>query len=183
MAPKSELAGADRSPSGRQCDTAAVVSTILQTAVYILSPDRSQVLLMHRNKREEDIHFGKYLSIGGHVDAGEDVLTGARREVHEESGLTVTDLVLRGTVLWTGFGAKRLDYLCFIFRADTFTGTPHGGNDEGCLEWVPVDNLTSRPMWVSDHNWLPMVFDESSKPFYGVMPYDGDEMVSWSFQR
>ncbi|HET8681764.1 MAG TPA: 8-oxo-dGTP diphosphatase [Micromonosporaceae bacterium] len=160
-----------------------MVSTILQTAVYVLSPDRTQVLLMHRNKRREDIHFGKYLSIGGHVDPGEDVLTGARREVREESGLTVTDLSLRGTVLWTGFGPERLDYLCFVFRADTFAGTPHGGNGEGSLEWVPVDDLTSRPIWASDHHWLPMVFDESSKPFYGFMPYDGREMISWSFQR
>lgn len=165
------------------CDTAAVVSPILQTAVYVLSPDRTLVLLMHRNKWAEDIHFGKYLSLGGHVDDGEDVLTCARREVHEESGLTVADLDLRGTVLWTGFGPKRLDYLCFIFRADTFAGIPHDGNDEGTLEWVPVDNLTSRAMWPSDHHWLPMVFDESPKPFYGVMPYDGHEMTSWSFQR
>jgi len=86
-------------------------------------------------------------------------------------------------LIWTGFGAKHLDYLCFIFRADSFSGTPHGGNDEGTLEWVPVDDLASRPMWDSDHLWLPMVFDESAKPFYGVMPYDGHEMTSWSFQR
>jgi 8-oxo-dGTP diphosphatase len=160
-----------------------VFVAILQTAVYILSQDRRRVLLMHRNKWEDDIHFGKYLSLGGHVDDGEDILTCARREVFEESGLTVSDLNLRGTMIWTGFGAKRLDLLCFIFRADSYTGTPHGGNDEGTLEWVPVDDLASRPMWDSDHLWLPMVFDDSAKPFYGVMPYDGREMISWSFQR
>ena len=48
---------------------------------------------------------------------------------------------------------------------------------------MPLGNLASRPMWDSDHQWLPMVFDESPKPFHGVMPYDGTEMVSWSFQR
>jgi 8-oxo-dGTP diphosphatase len=160
-----------------------VVAPILQTAVYVVSRDHTQVLLMLRNKWDEDVHFGKYLSLGGHVDDGEDILTCARREVREESGLTVTDLVLRGTMMWTGFGARRLDYLCFIFRADRYSGTPHSGNDEGTLEWVPVDDLASRPMWDSDHLWLPMVFDESARPFYGVMPYDGHEMISWSFQR
>jgi 8-oxo-dGTP diphosphatase len=172
--------GADRLD---RCDTAAVIAPVLQTAVYVLSPDRTQVLLMHRNKCPEDVHFGKYLSLGGHVEPAEDVLTGARREVHEESGLTATDLTLRGTVLWTGFGAKRRDYFCFVFRADAFSGTPHGGNDEGTLEWVPLDDLKSRPMWESDHLWLPMVFDEIARPFHGVMPYDGVEMVDWSFQR
>jgi 8-oxo-dGTP diphosphatase len=160
-----------------------VIAPVLQTAVYILSPAHDQVLLMHRNKWPDDVHHGKYLSLGGHVEPGEDVLTCARREVFEESGLTVTDLVLRGTVMWTGFGAKRRDYLCFVFRADTFTGTAHDGNDEGTLEWVPLDDMASRPMWDSDHLWLPMVFDGAGKPFHGVMPYDGHEMLSWSYQR
>jgi 8-oxo-dGTP diphosphatase len=151
--------------------------------VYVLSPDRGQVLLMYRNKSADDIHFGKYLSLGGHVDDGEDVLTCAEREVHEESGLTVADLALRGTVLWTSFGPRRRDYLCFIFRADTFSGTPHDGNGEGTLEWVPLGELTSRPMWDSDHRWLPMVFDGSPRPFHGVMPYDGNRMITWSFRR
>lgn len=165
------------------CDTAAVITPVLQSAVYVLSPDRRNVLLIHRNERPEDLHFGKYLSLGGHVEPGEDVLTCARREVFEESGLTTTDLILRGTVLWTGFGTKRLDYLCFVFRADAFSGTPYNSNEEGTLEWVPIDDLASRPMWDSDHLWLPMVFDELAKPFFGVMPYDGHEMLSWSFER
>ena len=138
---------------------------------------------MRRDKYAEDVHFGKYLSLGGHVEPGEDVLTCARREAWEESGLTVTDLTLRGTVLWTGFGDPGGDYLCFMFRADSYTGTQHDDNDEGTLEWVPVAELTSRPMWDSDHLWLPMIFDEDSRPFFGVMPYAGYEMLSWSYQR
>jgi len=160
-----------------------VIAALLQTAVFVLSPDRTQVLLMHRDKWPDDVHFGKFLSLGGHVERDEDVLTCARREVYEESGLTATDLTLRGMVLWTGFGPRRDDVLCFMFRADAFTGTPHGGNEEGTLEWVPLDDLASRTMWDSDHLWLPMVFDDNPAPFHGVMPYDGLDMLRWSFQR
>ncbi|HKN97197.1 MAG TPA: 8-oxo-dGTP diphosphatase [Pseudonocardiaceae bacterium] len=160
-----------------------LIVSVLQTAVYVLSPDRTHVLLMHRDKMPDDVHFGKYLSLGGHVEPGEDVLTCARREVREESGLTTPDLAFRGCVLWTGFGAARRDYHCSVFRADSFTGTPHGGNEEGTLEWVPLDGLAGVPMWDSDHLWLPMVFDTVARPFFGVMPYDGHEMVGWSFQR
>ena len=170
-------------PAFGLCDTAAVIAPVLQTAVFVLSPTRDRVLLMHRNKMPDDVHYGKYLSLGGHVERGEDVLTCARREVLEESGLIVTDLMLRGTVMWTGFGANRRDYLCFVFRADTFTGKAHGGNEEGTLEWVPLDDLAGRPMWDSDHLWLPMVLDDTGQPFHGVMPYDGLEMLSWSYQR
>lgn len=160
-----------------------MIAPILQTAVYVMSPDHREVLLMHRNKWPEDIHRGKYLSLGGHVERDEDVLTGARREVNEESGLTTADLALRGTLIWTGFGPRRTDYLCFVFRAEAYAGTAHGGNEEGTLEWVPVADLATRPMWDSDHLWLPMVFDDDPRPFFGTMPYAGEEMLSWSFQR
>jgi 8-oxo-dGTP diphosphatase len=160
-----------------------VIAAVLQTAVYVLSPERTRVLLLHRNKRPDDVHFGKHLSLGGHVERDEDVATCARREVHEESGLTATDLCLRGTVMWTGFGPRRIDILCFMFRVDAFTGTPHGGNEEGTLVWVPLDDLTAHPMWDSDHLWLPMVFDDVVTPFHGVMAYQDNTMLSWSYRR
>ncbi|GIE99064.1 NUDIX hydrolase [Paractinoplanes rishiriensis] len=160
-----------------------MIAPVLQTAVFVLSPARDEVLLIHRNKCTDDLHYGKFLSLGGHVEPDEDVLTCARREVFEESGLVVADLALRGTVMWTGFGPKKRDYLCFMFRADSFTGIPHGGNEEGTLEWVPLNDLTTRPMWDSDHLWLPMIFDNTPAPFHGVMPYHNDKMLSWSFQR
>jgi 8-oxo-dGTP diphosphatase len=70
-----------------------------------------------------------------------------------------------------------------MFRADTYAGTEHGGNEEGTLEWVPIEKLASVPMWESDHLWLPMVFDDDPRPFFGVMPYDGGTMLDWSYQR
>ena len=160
-----------------------MIRPVLQTAVYVLSADRTHVLLMHRNRWPGDVHLGKYLSLGGHVEPDEDVQTCARREVHEESGLTVGDLTFRGTVMWTGFGPRRADSLCFMFRADSFTGTVHDGNEEGTPEWVPLDDLKSRPLWESDHLWLPMIFDADVRPFFGVMPYDGFAMLDWSYQR
>jgi 8-oxo-dGTP diphosphatase len=88
-----------------------VIAPVLQTGVFVRSADRTHVPLMHRNKWAKDIDHGKYLSPGGHVEPGEDVLTCARRETFEESGLTVVDLTLRGTVLRNGFGPDRLDAL------------------------------------------------------------------------
>jgi 8-oxo-dGTP diphosphatase len=92
-------------------------------------------------------------------------------------------MALRGTVLWTGFGSEGEDALCFVFRVDTFSGEPHGGNEEGTLEWIRLAELDRVPMWVSDHEWLPMVFDADQRQFHGVMPYHAGEMVSWSYER
>src|SRR5262249_42758377 len=103
----------------------------LQTTAYVMSPDRERGLLIHRNQRPDDIHQGRYLGLGGHVDPGEHVVHCVRREIFEESGLTVQSLAFRGTVLWTGFGPDHHDALCFVFRVDSFTGEAHAGNEEG----------------------------------------------------
>lgn len=120
-----------------------MIAAVLQTAVYVLSPDRTHVLLMHRDKVSDDVHFGKYLSLGGHVEPGEDVLTCARREVHEESGLTTTDLLFRGTVLWPADGlrhgraavlrcdAVRRRRYHFAVADDTFSVTTDAGTITG----------------------------------------------------
>jgi len=160
-----------------------MISATLQTQAYIVSPDGHNVLLMHRNKSADDVHLGKYLGLGGHVEPDEDPFTCVKREVFEESGLVVESATLRGTVMWTGFGKRRQDLLCFMFRVDSFSGEPHEGNDEGTLEWVPLSDLADRPMWDSDHEWLPMIFDDDPRQFLGVMPYDGHEMLGWSYQR
>lgn len=160
-----------------------MITPVLQSAVYVLSPDRERVLMMRRDKNPDDLHYGKYLSLGGHVEEDEDPHTGACREVREESGLVVSDLAFRGTVMWTGLGRKRLNALCFVYRADAYSGTRHDGNEEGTLEWVPVEKLGTLPMWDSDHLWLPMVFDDEPRPFFGVMPYDGGTMLDWTYRR
>ncbi len=156
---------------------------MIATLAYIRSPDRSQVLLLHRDKRPDDIHYGKYLGLGGRVEADEDVVTGVLREVREESGLIAGAVTLRGTVFWPGFGTDGQDWFGFIFRVDSFSGTPHGGNHEGTLAWVPISNLADVPMWLSDFEWLPMVFDDDPRQFHGIMPYHEGAMVSWAYQR
>ena len=97
---------------------------ILATLAYVLSPDGRQVLLIHRNRRPEDAHFGKYNGLGGKMDAGEDVVACLRREVREEAGLECERIVLRGTVSWPGFGKHGEDWFGFIFRIDRWSGQP-----------------------------------------------------------
>ncbi|WP_117211946.1 NUDIX hydrolase [Allorhizocola rhizosphaerae] len=160
-----------------------MTTVVLATLAYILSSDRESVLLLHRDKRPDDIHYGKYLGLGGRVEPDEDVLAGVKREIKEESGLLAERLTLRGTVLWPGFGKGGQNWFGFIFRVDEFSGTPHGGNAEGTLEWVQLKDIGNVPMWQSDHEWLPMVFDADPRQFHGVMPYHEGRMVSWSYQR
>jgi 8-oxo-dGTP diphosphatase len=161
----------------------AVIRPILATLGYVRSHDRQQVLMIHRNKRPDDIHYGHYVGLGGRLEANEDVATGMRREIHEESGLTVEDLTLRGTISWPGFGRDGADWFGFIFRIDAWHGDTHEGNHEGTLSWVAIADLPTRPMWESDHLFLPMVFDDDPRQFHGCMPYANGRYVDWSYTR
>ncbi|HZO73336.1 MAG TPA: 8-oxo-dGTP diphosphatase [Ktedonobacteraceae bacterium] len=156
---------------------------ILATLGYIVSRDRSQVLMIHRNKRPDDIHFGKYNGLGGRLEAGEDIVSGMRREIMEEAGLIADQMTLRGTISWPGFGKQGQDWFGFIFRIEQWHGEPNEGNREGTLEWVSLKALPTLPLWPSDYKFLPMVFDDDPRPFHGWMPYHNGEMVDWSYQR
>lgn len=156
---------------------------VLATLGYVLSADGKQVLMIHRNKRSGDVHYGKYNGLGGKLEPGEDIITGMRREIQEEAGFIADTVVLRGTVSWPGFGKHGEGWFGFIFRIESWHGEPHEGNDEGTLEWVPLDSLATLPLWPSDHMFLPMVFDDDPRPFHGCMPWKDGEMVSWSYQR
>lgn len=139
--------------------------------------------MIHRNKRTDDIHFGKYNGLGGKLQPDEDVVTGLRRELHEESGLIADEVVLRGTISWPGFGKRGEDWFGFIFRVESWHGEVHAGNHEGTLEWVDLASMETLPMWPSDRNFLPMVFDDNPLPFYGSMPFHNGKMVSWHYVR
>src|SRR5260370_42633468 len=67
-------------------NTKMAFTPILATLAYVLSPDARQVLLIHRHRRPDDPHYGKYNGLGGKLDPGEDVVAGIRREIREEAG-------------------------------------------------------------------------------------------------
>jgi 8-oxo-dGTP diphosphatase len=153
---------------------------VLATLGYVLSPDGRRVLLVHRNRRPDDPHFGKYNGLGGKLDAGEDVVTGLRREVREEGGLECDELALRGTVSWPGFGRGGEDWFGFLFLITRFSGEPRAECPEGTLEWVELFRLTQLPLWEGDRHFLPLLFDRSGRQFHGVMPYRNGRPVHWS---
>jgi 8-oxo-dGTP diphosphatase len=154
---------------------------ILATLGYVLSPDGRQVLLIHRNRRPEDPHFGKYNGLGGKVDRDEDVVSSLRREIREEAGLECERLVLRGTISWPGFGKAGEDWFGFLFRIDAWHGTPLSENPEGTLAWVAVERILELPLWEGDRYFIPLVFEQTGRQFHGVMPYRDGRPVSWSY--
>ena len=156
---------------------------IIGTLGYIVSPDGLQTLLVYRNARVSDQHFGKYNGLGGKMKATEDVFSCMKREIREESGLDCTRMHLRGTINWTGFGPDGEDWLGFVFLITEYSGTVLQSNEEGDLVWWPIADLEHLPMWEGDRHFLPLVFDGDSRIFHGVMPYKNGRPVAWEYHR
>jgi 8-oxo-dGTP diphosphatase len=158
---------------------------ILATLGYVLTPDRSEVLLIHRNARRDDPAWDKYNGLGGKLELDEDVAAGMRRELREEAGIEASAMALRGTISWPGFGKGGEDWFGFVFVVTAWTGTPLTANHEGSLEWVPVARLLSLELnlWPGDHHFLPLVFDLDPRPFHGVMPYGNGRPLGWTYTR
>jgi 8-oxo-dGTP diphosphatase len=159
------------------------MQAILATLGYVLSADGDEVLLIHRNTRPDDFHFGKYNGLGGKLEPDEDLASGMRREIREEAGIDCDAMELAGTMSWPGFGRDGEAWFVGLFRVRAWSGTPLARNPEGTLVWTPVaEMLAGRlPMWEGDRVFLPYVFADRPRPFHGVMPYRDGHPTGWTF--
>ena len=127
----------------------------LTTLCYIKDKDR--YLMLYRNKKPNDPNEGKWIGIGGHIEEGESPWDGMKREVKEETGLTVTDASFLGVI--TFISDRWEDEMMFLYRADAFTGTFDADCREGTLEWIDKDRIMSLPLWEGDRIFLSDLID------------------------
>jgi 8-oxo-dGTP diphosphatase len=132
------------------------------------------------NKR---IWANRFNGVGGHIEVGEGVLAAAQREVHEETGLVVDELLLTAVVNIDA-GDDQLGILMFVFigwsdRQETIA------SHEGGLHWVPVNQLPTGEM-VEDLEWLLpriLTMDADSSPMFLHYSYDKQDQLLIQFTK
>lgn len=93
--------------------------------------DGDQVLALNKvGKNYSGITFP-----GGHVEHGEIYADAVIREIYEETGLTITDPVLRGIYHWYRDGLHNVGLL---YKATKFSGELKS-SDEGEVYWIPLE--------------------------------------------
>ncbi len=141
------------------------------TLCYITRGD--QVLMLHRVKKKNDLNQGKWIGIGGKFLPEESPDQCLLREAREETGLELTSWRCRGIVTflsdrWEG------EYM-YLFTADGFTGRLKAC-DEGDLQWVSRDFLSSLPQWEGDRIFLELLWQDA--PFFLLtLRYQGERLV------
>ena len=127
-----------------------------RTLIFLTRGD--QVLLI-KGAPDKRLWANQYNGIGGHVEAGEDVLSAARRELGEESGLTAENLRLCAVItIDTGQPAGIGIY---VLRGEYRSGEPRA-SAEGQLEWAPRARIESLPIVEDLPVLLPRVLEMGS---------------------
>ena len=112
--------------------------------------------MLLRNKKQNDIHKGKWNGLGGKVEQGETPEECAKREVHEESGLTPVELNFKGIITFPCFDGSN-DWVVSIFTIPRFSGNLSPSSPEGTLKWIENSELMELNLWEGDKifmNWL-----------------------------
>ena len=143
----------------------------LATLCYVKYNGRT--LLLHRNIKKNDIHFDKWNGLGGKFDPGETPDECVVREIWEESGLIISNPILKGVLTFPRF-KDEVDWYVFIFIARKFTGELINSS-EGKLKWIRDEDIPNLNLWEGDLIFLQWL---NEKPFFsGKFEYDQGRLI------
>ncbi len=130
----------------------------LATLCYLIDKYENKTLMIHRIKKENDYHEGKWNGLGGKFEAGESPEECAIREVREESGFTMIKPRMHGFITFPKFDGVD-DWYVFVFTSDNFEGEMIDSS-EGNLSWIPNNQVTTLNLWDGDKIFLEWLYQD-----------------------
>ena len=143
-----------------------------QTTLCYLEQD-GRYLMLHRVRKAHDENHDKWIGVGGKFEDRESPEDCARREVLEETGLTLTDYRYCGIITFVS-DQWETEYM-HLFHATGFTGALREC-DEGVLAWIDKKRLVDLQQWEGDKIFLRLL--DLHVPFFSLkLVYDGDTLT------
>jgi 8-oxo-dGTP diphosphatase len=148
---------------------------IPRVLIFVLRADAVLLIKLLPRQGKASKWAGLYNGPGGHLERGEDVLSCARRELLEETGLNV-ELALCGTVIVDNAGPVGIGL--FIFCGTNPVGELMA-SAEGIPEWIPIDRLEQVPLVEDVAIFLKRIraMRPGDAPFSGRSYYAADDKL------
>ncbi len=150
----------------------------LATLVYVQKDDKT--LMVHRNKKHNDMHEGFYNGLGGKFENGESPEQCAKRELFEESGLIAKSLKLKGFLSFPNSLGTGHDWYVFVYVVDEFEGELIGSSAEGNLEWIDSDKLLDLPL--NEGDYIFMRWFDRKEIFCAKFRYEGKKLLDYEVE-
>ncbi|MFX0052853.1 MAG: NUDIX domain-containing protein [Candidatus Hermodarchaeota archaeon] len=166
-----------------------MVTHKLATLAYLVH--NHEVLLLLRNKKDNDFHRGKYIGIGGRVEPGETPLECVIRELTEETGyiLKPEEIEFRGYIYFDKIGRDKdsedlpaFNWLVFLYYVSIKKKTAFK-NPEGELKWFFFDNIPYENMWAGDKIFTPKMLNTNDIIEAKFLYDNNDQIFDWNFGR
>ena len=136
-------------------------------------------LMIHRIKKENDLNKDKWIGVGGKIEEGESPFDCVRREVYEETGVSIKNPKYRGIITFVSdvWGTEFMH----LFTATEFDGEINYDCNEGKLEWVKKEIIPALPIWEGDKIFFDLM--EKEERFFSLkLCYEGDVLVSHTLE-
>jgi 8-oxo-dGTP diphosphatase len=148
----------------------------LATLCYVMDKKNKMTLMIHRTKKKNDYHEGKWNGLGGKFEKGESPEECAIREIKEESGLSVQAPVMHGFITFPNFDGVD-DWYVFIFTVEEFSGNMID-SPEGKLEWIPDEKVMELNLWEGDKIFLEWLYN--NRFFSAKFNYENGKYIDHS---
>jgi 8-oxo-dGTP diphosphatase len=110
-----------------------------RTLIFLFN-ENDRVLLLRKSPQKR-LWAGFLNGIGGHIEAGEDVMEAALRELGEEAGITDVALAFCGQIMIDV--SKNIGVALFVFKGN-YDGQDQFQVEDGELVWVGLNDLENQ---------------------------------------
>ena len=124
------------------------IAHLNSTVCYLKKENK--VLMMKFTKKWGQV----YAPPGGKFETGENPLDCILREYYEETGLKLINPRLQGMSYWR----DKAEGIIFIFVAEEFEGDLKELSEEGCMEWIEVEDLSKLKQFSQNEKFTTYLF-------------------------
>ena len=111
-------------------------------------------LMLHRNKKENDLNEGKWIGVGGHMEEGETPEACIRREILEETGLSVKFIDgFRESIEYSPYEGCIKTVIFFLAGTDSMDVTAQEEEVKE-IKWLPFPEAMADLTFDSDRETL-----------------------------